>query len=798
MSRDARRRGVGAGLPWAVGLGATLLTAGAWSLGWLDGPEGALLDARLRLASSFTPPASDAIVHVDIDQGALTSVGRWPWPRERLAMAIDTLTEAGARTIVLDLLLDDPQEARYRPRLGGGFELVRDDDALSDAIARSGRVVQGVSISETGDEPEVRPPSGRIGDGAAAWGFVNVRLAHGETVVRRLDAAREASGERLLQLGVVGAAHYLGLDPAGVGVGAGSVGLGDRSLALRRGRLVVPWRSEPGGEGDPAWLAIHEHVSIGPLVQLQIARRERREAVGVLLGSGPLGAEPTPAQLRDARDAAAFVRETSYPGEDMGAVLARLEARLEREPSRALADERDYAGAMLALERIDAMDPGLGARMDGLREVLDGKLVFVGWIATGAIADFYPTAMGARTPGVTIHAAIAEGALTGHWIAQAPWWADLLALLALGAAGTAAAGSLSPGRSWGAALVAGGGYLALNAAALFDAGDLLVAGAAPLAALALAWAAGTTARAVLDRKEKAVIRRQFRSRVSPQLVDYLLAHPEQMNMEGEERELTSMFTDFAGFTAISEKLEARRTVALLNTTLRAMTDRLLEEDAYVNKFLGDGIMAFWGAPAETDRHADRAVRAAIGAFGALEETNASLAGEGLPALGMRVGLSTGRVVVGDCGAPPTLRDYTVIGDAVNLAARLESANKMLGTSILATRRTIDLLADETRAGLMLRPLGPIRVVGQQQASEVVEVVAPPADPGERARLEAWIADTARALEAFGAGDFEAAMDAWRELVLFERGQAGAMLFVQRCAELIDAGGGESVLPLRGK
>ena len=178
----------------------------------------------------------------------------------------------------------------------------------------------------------------------------------------------------------------------------------------------------------------------------------------------------------------------------------------------------------------------------------------------------------------------------------------------------------------------------------------------------------------------------------------------------------------------------------------------------MNKFLGDGIMAVWGAfTTESDEHAENACRAALACVRRLDKLNGQPDFQDLPKLAMRIGIATGVVTVGDCGAPPDLRDYTVIGDNANLAARLESANKQFGTKILINGRTREMIP----ADLITRPLGKIAVVGQQVGTEVHELIA---SNGEETPEQRDLVDrTTRAVTLFGAGEFEDSRREWREI-----------------------------------
>jgi len=802
----------------AYGLAATLSCLAAWALGGFAWVEGALLDARAVYATRTAPKISDQIVHLDIDQESIDEVGRWPWDREKLALVIDALHEAGAKTIVLDMLLDDPQTPRPRVIRPGVYEIVDDDALLAAAFARAGNVVQGVNIvppkrdGDIGaDEFVVSRPVPGFENAATEIGFVNTGFSKRESAIRNVPAIRAIEAELLLQLGVAAAAHALGVPVSDVRVEDDTLILGDKRLPVRNGQILVPWhvrRIERDGPDTWArgaktkWVTIHPHYPIYPLLAYE---RDLQNVVGILNGRPPVG-PPTDAEITDAQSNAEFNAEP-YEGKPLEEIAKGLDARFRAESDPKvkadIATEERLVKAMVNLSEV------IGIRNEGRPiggkqgesyplGVFKDKIVFVGWNASGALADFYPTALDIRTPGVVVHSAIADGILTGHWKVLAPWWADAMAIVVLGILATVIASALPIGAGAPCAIGLAAVYALINAFLVFDRMGVALNAAGPIIAIGASWATCTAVRAIQEAKEKGAIRRQFRSRVSSQLVDYLAENPGLMNMEGEEREVTTMFTDFVGFTSISESLQGTATVKLLNVYLGEIAEALMKEGAYVNKFLGDGIMAFWGAPVEQKDHAARACRAAIAAVATLERVNNLPEYKDLPKLGMRLGISTGKAIVGDCGAPPKLNDYTVIGDPINLAARLESANKLVGTKILVTARTREMIPPAERDALAWRPLGLLRVVGQQKPQEIWELLGPrsmlDADPDMRA----WVEKTTKAVELFRAGDYKASMELWQDLVLFERGQAGAMLYIERCAELIESGEKNPALPLRSK
>ncbi|MFQ5844401.1 MAG: adenylate/guanylate cyclase domain-containing protein, partial [Planctomycetota bacterium] len=536
-------------------------------------------------------------------------------------------------------------------------------------------------------------------------------------------------------------------------------------LPARDGRLVVPWpRIEPeyGALGLLRQRADDSpsegHISIGFPVRLAHKERElslkqgRLHTVSRALGDY-VSEESRPGLARDPPDAAALeeLREQiiDFQLDDL------LEAERAGEP---LEREEEF---MLEWARLWQTLPQDRAWLEEdrrrLREAVRGKLVFVGWNASGALSDFVPTAVEPSTPGVVVHAMVANAALTGNVVYTAPRVAAMLVALLLGAVAALGASRTGPMLAAMLAITYAALYGAVNAFLLFDRLSILVALVTPMVTTFIAWAGASAARLLIELRERARLTRQFGSRIARPLFDHLLHNPDVLALEGEQREVTSFFSDLAGFTAVSESMDSRSTVRVLNRYMAAMNEELTAHDAYVNKFLGDGVMAVWGALTTGTPHAERACHAALACRRRLAALNDAWREEGAPTLSMRIGVASGEVVVGDCGAPPDLRDFTVIGDSVNLAARLESANKQFDTGILINGRAKSLLPDD----LLTRPLGRITVVGQATPTEIHELLA---EADERtAELLDRIERTDEAVRLFLDRELEASAQAWRRL-----------------------------------
>jgi len=401
-------------------------------------------------------------------------------------------------------------------------------------------------------------------------------------------------------------------------------------------------------------------------------------------------------------------------------------ARREHDPAmQAYRYRKD--GAQSVLDRLArlpeiarAMDAEVARQLDRIRPFVAGKICLIGSTSTGA-ADFVPSPVGERTPGVVVHANILNTILTGAFIRQAPELLNILVILLAGAAVSLLA-------AWRPVLQAGPlvvllafAYAAINALVVFGLWSFWLVLVAPLGAMLASFVVVTAYRQLTEERAKRHIKAMFSHALSPALVDRLMEDPSLARLGGEKRVLTCFFSDLAGFTPLSHRLGEQGTVSLLNRYFDRMTEIVQNRcGGYLNKFLGDGIFVFFGAPVFQDDHPARALRAALECQQEVAALNRVLAEEsqGQIELSCRIGIATGEVMVGNCGSTQRM-DYTAIGDTVNLASRLEGANKFFGTRILA--------ADETwrrRDGeqFLARPLGSVYVVGRTDAAAVWNLI----------------------------------------------------------------------------
>jgi adenylate cyclase len=403
-----------------------------------------------------------------------------------------------------------------------------------------------------------------------------------------------------------------------------------------------------------------------------------------------------------------------------------------------------------------------------------GAVVIVGRATRSATeigmaqADLFSTPYtfmsGELTPGAEIHANVLDSVVRQQSLRPVPLAAQaaLLALLAV-------LGGFALGRRkrW---LALGGVALLvlalpLAAWALFVHAGLWLPVGTPLLMLLLLTAGRFVKAALATRRERDRVQKMFALYVPPDLVKTLMAHPEQAGLGGDTRRLTVLFCDLRGFTTLSAGLSPAEITAVLNRYFTRMTQAIFAHGGTVDKFIGDAVMAFWGAPlpdAEQERHAVLAARAMKDA---LAELNVELAEQGKPPLRLGIGIHSGEALVGNMGAESRL-SYTAIGDTVNVASRLEGANKTLGSEILLSAETARGAAE-----LALRPLAAIRVKGRP---EPLDVLTPCDDPQ-------LVEASGAALAAQRLGERDTAAALWRKVLELAPGDVPATLARERLA-----------------
>ena len=604
---------------WIAGLALLLIllahATGRLKLAPLDALERQLIDARLAWTAPTT--VDERIVIIDIDDHALAAVGRWPWPRKRLAELVERCFDHGALLLGLDLILAEPD----------------DDGLLSDALQRH-PVVLGFYLAEQPYRSAVLPPPLLPARGVELSDWPG----YGGNVAQLQDAA--------------GQAGFLNA-------------LNDADGITRSGLLVAR-------QGESLYGSL-------PLVMAQ-----------QLLGAG------TPEIIAMNGTMQGLQLNTSR-GPRFLATSSRGEVIV---PYRA--DTGQFA-RVSAARLLDPHEPA-----DRLRAALSGKVLLIGASAAG-LMDRLAMPLQPSYAGVDVHASLLSGLLEGalpHVRADAPALTALellligaVLLLALPRLSVAAGLALSAGLL---ALLIGHGLWAWR-----------VQGEAwPLASptVFIFFLAGL--HLLLEEIKERIARRRLQalfgqympaSRVEAMARE---ADRDSYTLESRSAELTVLFADVRGFAGIAEQLPPGELAGLMNAYFSAMSDVIGMHRGTLDKYIGDAVMAFWGAPQDDPQHARNAVLAAQAMLARLAVLNQDFAARGWPQIAISIGINTGAMVVGDLGSS-TRRAYTVLGHAVNVAARLQELCVAQGVNILIGETT------EAQAGLPTKPLGRTALRGQR-------------------------------------------------------------------------------------
>jgi adenylate cyclase len=409
--------------------------------------------------------------------------------------------------------------------------------------------------------------------------------------------------------------------------------------------------------------------------------------------------------------------------------------------------------------------------------VLQDKIALVGRslaapVELAAQADTFRTPFsretGMTTAGVELHATILASLLSGRTGAIAPGWGvttlafflipcSALLLSRRGPLVGALASVAIAGSVVGSSYILFATFLVWFPALSVSAGVLSVEGIILLEGY------------MRTSREKRRFRLAFSRYVSPAVVDMLLARPELLEPGGEEVEATVLFSDLAGFTSLSESMAPGELMAMLSGYFTPMTAIIKENSGTLDKFIGDAIMAFWGAPHPDESHASHACRAALSMVKTLESLRGSWKAQGFPGLFARIGIHSGKVIAGNVGSREQV-NYTCLGDTVNLASRLESVNKHYGTGILVSGETRAFLGPE----FILRRVDSIRVKGRNAPVEVFELLS------EGEPLPEWVTAYEKGLYAYSSQNFDQAQALFAQ-VLEQRpedGPSGVMF--KRC------------------
>ncbi|MBI4390121.1 MAG: CHASE2 domain-containing protein [Nitrospinae bacterium] len=733
---------------WVIGLSITALALAGY---WADPLPARRLDLLLQDVHfrwrGPVSPGADVVVAA-IDEKSIDELGRWPWPRGVMAGLVEALQNYQARVVGFDVVFSSPDpssgleslkslrdEARalgpngapILPLLDRHIDRADNDQRFAQILNRSPGAVLGFFFHfnrrglEHVSDAERRAAFQSV-QYAQFRGFIKSRPDIDlESIPFRSAYAVEANIPILAQS--ARNAGYIGFDVGPDGT-------------VRKLPLIVKHFDKGSGRSSfftPFSVRILERYLDGSL----------------LFKVNPLGIEKV---LLDAAD------PIEIPTGPSGEFFINFTGT--RFPEFSIAD--------IVNRRANLAPP------DRFKD----KIVLIGATAA-ALEDLRATPFDPVYPGVHLHATAVDNILRNNFLRRPDWLplANSALLLVFGPLLTAVYSRVRPAAGpW----VLTGLFAAQCAANhwLFACRHILSASVFPLLENILIFAGIMVYRFATEEKQKRLIKNVFGHYLSPTVVDQLMKNPGNLKLGGEEKRLTAYFTDLEGFTAVAEKLSPEELVRLLNSFLTEMTDILLKYEGTLDRYDGDAIKAFFGAPVYFGDHARRACWVCVEMQGRLAELRKTWKREDKPELYMRVGINTGPMVVGNLGSKKRMA-YGMNGDSVNLAARLEGANKYYGTYSLIGESTYREAKDFIEA----RELDSVRVVGRDNPVKIYELLGKTGemDPGVRKSLPFYN----RGLELYKGRQWDEATACFTQAIEAHPGDRPAKVYLGRCSRFKD-------------
>jgi adenylate cyclase len=660
-----------------LALVASLAAVGLSLSGFAETVELKTYDWRVRQTTADHLSSSSPVTVVAIDDESVRRmeplVGRWPWPRLVHALVIDYLAAAGARAVVYDVLF---AEGDRRTFMVGETEWTgqESDEALVESTRAAGMVVHAAEAASSGARDAARALP------------IDVSVLPERTAHMGAVACVEGRPQTVLP--------FPALARAAAGVGH-SLMVYDADGPLRR---VVPLVSVERADGPAVVLP-----SL-PLAAVMLAKGLRGSDLRATSAQLQVGEMVWPLMAGRVEEPDGTVRTTCR------ALLPWAAAAVGPDGMPALPRHSFYDLFLAQQELMEGVPPST------MPAQFRDKVVVVGVTAQGLHDVFTTPFTEGKMAGPEVHAQTIDALLAGRRLVRAPQWQAVCVMVALTLL-VSVVGALSTVWVAGALALVTGGVWVWGSLITFR-GGVWWPMVMPLLSLALAFVGDLGWHYVVEGRERRKVSRLFSRYVSKAVYQQLLEAPQLAQLGGTRRFMTVLFSDMRGFTSLTERESPEAMVAQLNDYFTRMVQLVFAHQGTLDKFVGDMVMALYGAPVDDEAHADHAVQTALAMVQALGALNAERAARGAPPFDIGIGINSGEMVAGNIGSDQVM-SYTVIGDAVNLGARLESLNKEYGTRIIISEATRAML----RGQYDVRPLGTVTVKGKTQPVEIFEVCA---------------------------------------------------------------------------
>ena len=685
----------------------------------------------LRFTSRGATPHDSRVVLAVIDEKSVDREGKWVWPRSKIADLVTRLSDAGAKVISFDIVMSEPDETSAAKTI----EEIQKN--LFDLNAENKAYLEDLKRSSDHDRMLANAIQNAKAKVVLGYFFQMEKEHAGDHDVELAEQQQESIQPSRYDL-----VRYQSGTALGVPVFEALVANGNIPEISSSTNYSGFFNMFPDIDGVVRWIPAVINY-----------REEMYAPLSLMTLSAYLDAPPSPV-VADYGFEKVQIGDIVIPTDELGRIMI------------------NYRGETKTFKHVSITDILHGNVPD---EVLRDKIVMVGATAVG-IYDMRVTPFSSVFPGIEIHANIVDSVLSRDFLFQ-PGWAAIFDVAVIIIAGLALGIvlprlSVFPGILFVSALFFGHIFFCR---AIFSSKGWTLNMVYPLLVIICVYITITAYKYLVESRQKRFIRSAFSTYLAPTVVKKLIESPDGLELGGEERDITAFFSDVQGFTSISERLTPEELVELLNEFLTEMTDIILEHEGTVDKFEGDAIIAFFGAPNELENQAETAALTCIQMQKRLEELRDKWKAEGRPELKMRIGLCTGPAVVGNMGSRNRM-DYTMMGDTVNTAARLEGVNKIYGIYTLVCEHTFQKASNR----VVGREIDAINVVGKKEPVVVYQLLGLPEDLDEN--LLKTIQYYAQGLQQYRQLNWDGAIEAFEAGLRITPDDGPSTAMIARCRE----------------
>jgi adenylate cyclase len=687
----------------------------------------------LRMISRGKIASGGEVVIATIDEKSLSELGRWPWPRTTIARLVDRMKQYGAKSVGFDIIFAEPDENSS----------IKAIDTLLKETQQSGirdKKVQSLLQSERAaadTDAQLARSMARAKNVTLGYFFhLSGRDVAHITEEEIEEAAGYISNSRYQMIQEKAEPDEYALVHAFSAV----PNLNKISDAAENSGYFNVF---PDTDGTIRWaplvIKFQENYYTPLSISLLLQYLEWPMLSLILTDFGVEGIR---------------IGDMEIPTDETGRMLINYLGPAKTFPHYSIAD--------ILKDRLDA-------------GIFRDKIVLVGATATG-IYDLRVTPFSTVYPGVEIHATVIDNILRGNFLQQSAWttFLDVCSLIFFGLVIGIAIPRVKAVHGILICLFAIGFFVAANTL-VFSRFNIWLNLIYPVLTMMTIYLVITVYRYVTEEREKKKIKGAFQYYLTASVINEMLKDPSKLKLGGDKKKLSVLFSDIRGFTTISEKMTPEELVHLLNEYLTAMTNVVFRHDGLLDKYMGDAIMAVFGAPLDQPDHALRACGTALGMMEELKTLQKKWASEGRPAFNIGVGINTGDMVVGNMGSDMRF-DYTVMGDSVNLGSRLEGINKEYGTNIVISQYTHEAVKDV----LFCRELDSVKVKGKELPVKIYELL------GKKNDAEMWknaVSAFEEGLSLYKQQRWDDAIACFRKVLEVAPSDAPSRLYIERCETL---------------